>query len=153
MIPNLMRYRENESVGINFPSAEWVSAFCDAINSNPGYAEAGKEWTHGRVSYIVEADPTLGLEKKIGMVLDLHEGVCRNAALVAAEEAENAEFVIVANYGQWKDVLSGEIDPTKAMMQMKLRLQKGHLPTIIRFVNASKELVRSAEKIDTEYLA
>ena len=140
-------------MGIHFPSAEWVAAFGDAINNNPGYAEAGKDWTHGRVSYIVEANSSLGIEKPIGMVLDLHQGVCRNASLVDIEEAENAEFVIVANYGQWKDVLSGAIDPTKAMMQMKLRLQKGHLPTIIRFVNASKELVRSAEKIDTEYLS
>jgi putative sterol carrier protein len=56
-----------------------------------------------------------------------------------------------AEYPRWKEVLSGEVDPTKAMMQNKLKLEKGHLPTIVKFVVASKELVKSATVIETEF--
>ena len=140
-------------MGIPFPSAEWTAAFQDAINANEGYAKAGAGWTHGRVAYVVKARPELGIERDTAMVLDLHEGRCRGADYVDGEAAEEADFVIHAEYEQWREVLSGEVDPTKAMMQNKLKLQKGHLPTIVKYVVASKELVKSATAIDTDYPA
>jgi len=57
----------------------------------------------------------------------------------------------VAGYPRWKEVPPGEAVPTKAMMKNKLRLEKGHLPTIVKFVVASKELVRSALAIETDF--
>lgn len=140
-------------MGIKFPSAEWTAAFKDAINANPGYAKAGEGWTHGKVAYVVKARPALGIPKDTAMVLDLHAGKCRDAEMVDGEQAQTSDFVIVADYERWKEVLSGEVDPTKAMMQNKLKLEKGHLPTIVKFVIASKELVRSAITIDTDYPA
>ncbi len=140
-------------MGIKFPSAEWTAAFRDAINANDGYKKAGANWTHGKVAYVVEARPELGIDGDTAMVLDLHAGECREATMTDGETAEAADFVIRAEYERWKEVLSGEVDPTKAMMQNKLKLKKGHLPTIVKFVLASKELVRSATNIDTDYPA
>lgn len=140
-------------MGIKFPSAEWTSAFRDAINANPGYQSAGRSWTHGKVAYVVKARPELGIDYDTAMVLDLHEGVCREAQMLDGAQASHADFVVVAEYERWREVLSGQLDPTKAMMQNKLKLEKGHLPTIVKFVVASKELVRSATVIDTDYPA
>ena len=139
-------------MGIRFPSPEWTAAFADAINANEGYAKHGAGWTHGKVAYVVEERPELGIEGDTAMVLDLHEGKCRGATLTSAEAAEEeADFVIFAQYERWVEVLGGEVDPTKAMMQNKLKLEKGHLPTIVKYVLASKELVKSAEAIDTDF--
>jgi putative sterol carrier protein len=140
-------------VGIRFPSAEWTTAFKDAINANSAYRTAGQGWTHGKVAYVVKARPELGIERDLAMVLDLHAGACRDAHVVDGKDASSADFVIVAEYERWKEVLSGQVDPTKAMMQNKLKLEKGHLPTIVKYVVASKELVRSATNIDTDYPA
>jgi len=140
-------------VGIKFPSAEWTAAFKDAINANEGYAEAGKGWTHGKVAYVVKARPELGIDEDIAMILDLHAGKCRGAEVVDREGAQEADFVIVAEFERWKEVLSGQVDPTKSMMQNHLKLEKGHLPTIVKYVVASKELVKSAFDIDTDYPA
>jgi hypothetical protein len=85
-------------VGIKFPSAAWTSAFKDAINANDAYAKAGKEWTHGKVAYVVKARPELGIEKDTAMVLDLHAGKCREASMVDAAQAQSSDFVIVAEY-------------------------------------------------------
>lgn len=138
-------------MALKFPSAEWTAAFKDAVNANAAYREAGKGWTHGKVAYVVKADPKLGTDRDMAMLLDLHAGECRNADYVDGETAQSAEFVIVAEYPKWREVLSGQVDPTKAMMQNKLKLQKGHLGTIVKFVVASKELVKSALAIDTQY--
>lgn len=141
-------------MGIKFPSAEWTSAFKDAINANAAYRTAGAGWTHGKVAYVVKARPALGIERDLAMILDLHTGTCREAQIVdGSQAAAVADFVIVAEYERWKEVLSGQVDPTKAMMQNKLKLEKGHLPTIVKYVVASKELVRSATAIDTDYPA
>lgn len=138
-------------MAIPFPSPEWTQAFKDAVNNNAAYKEAAKDWTHGKVAYVIEADEALGLKEDMGMVLDLHQGTCREASYVNRGLAEQAEFVIDATYDKWKEVLSGKVDPTKAMMQGKLKLSKGNLPTIVKYVIASKELVKSSLAIDTIY--
>lgn len=137
---------------LDFPSAEWVAAYKDAINANPEYAKAGKDWTHGVVAMVVKAEPDLGIPEDLAMALDVHEGRCRETHLVPAREAElTAPFVVVASYAQWKQVIKKEIDPTKALMQGKLKLAKGHMPTMVKYVNASKQLVESTTRVPTKF--
>lgn len=133
-----------------FPSEEWVAHYKDAINSNPAYKVGGANWDKGVVALICKAKPELGIEKDIGIWLDLHKGVCRNAAIVTAEEAMKAPFCITGEYERWKQVIRKELDPIKGMLQGKLRL-KGDLPTIVRFVDASKALVESAGMVPTVF--
>jgi putative sterol carrier protein len=136
-----------------FPSPEWVAAYGDAINASEGYRKAGREWTHGVVAMVVKADAAIGIAEDMAMLLDVHEGQCRSARLVGPGEYDSASFVIVSDYPRWKSVLLREVDPTKAMMQGKLRLTKGHMPTMIKFVQASKELVDAASHVDTTFRA
>ena len=35
---------------LRFPSAEWCTAYKDAINANFVYKAAGRDWTHGPVA-------------------------------------------------------------------------------------------------------
>ncbi|MBN1654682.1 MAG: SCP2 sterol-binding domain-containing protein [Deltaproteobacteria bacterium] len=136
-----------------FPSKEWTEAYRQAVNSNPAYAEAGKDWTHGTVALVVKADPTIGIEKDMAMLLDVHRGVCRSTRYDEAEKVrEEAAFVVEAGYDLWREVIDGKLDPTKGMMQGKLRLTKGHLPTMIRYVQSSKQLVASAAQVPTDFL-
>lgn len=137
---------------LDFPSEAWVLAYKDAINANPDYAKAGKDWTHGVVAMVVKADPALGIPEDMAMWLDVHEGSCRDIKLLPAKEAEPAApFVVVATYAQWKQVIKKEIDPTKALMQGKLKLTKGHMPTMVKYVNASKQLVESTSRVPTKF--
>ncbi len=137
---------------LDFPSPEWVAAYKDAINANPEYKKAGKDWTYGVVAMVVKAEPSLGIAEDQAMWLDVHEGVCRDMKLMPAKEAEEkAPFVVVASYAQWKQVIKKEIDPTKALMQGKLKLTKGHMPTMVKHVNASKQLVESTTRVPTKF--
>ena len=139
-------------MALEFPSTEWVVAYKDAINANPEYAKAGKDWTHGVVAMVVKAEPSLGIAEDLAMWLDVHEGKCRDCKLMpASEAAEKAPFVVVASYAQWKQVIKKEVDPTKALMQGKLKLTKGHMPTMVKHVNASKQLVESTTRVDTKF--
>ena len=135
----------------DFPSVEWTQAYKDAINANEAYKTAGKDWTHGVVAMIVKADPTLNIPEDVGMWLDVNQGSCRECKLVSAAEAQAAPFVIVADHARWKQVIRRELDPIKGMMQGKLKLTKGHMPTIVKYVNASRELVESTSRVATKF--
>jgi putative sterol carrier protein len=137
-----------------FPSAAWADAYRDAINANPLYKKTAGNWDQGAIALVCKPEPALGIEQAQAIVLDLDRGSCRGVIYSSDPEAlRETPFVIEANYAQWKQVISGATDPIKAMLQGQLRLSKGHLPTIIRDVEGSKQLVLSAKAIDTQFLA
>ncbi len=136
----------------DFPSEEWVKAYKDVINASASYKVAGKDWTHGAVALVTKADPSIPLlEKPIGVWLDLEKGVCKDARVVDAEEAAKAPFCITGEYARWKAVMRKELDPIKGMMQKKLEL-KGQMTIIVKFTNASKELVDCASQVPTRFV-
>ena len=140
-------------MAFKFPSTEWVAAFKDAVNGNPAYKTSGREWTHGVITLVVAANPALGLAEDAAMWLDLHQGVCRDAKLLKRAEADaTSAFVIVGDYARWKQVIRKELEPIKGMMQGKLKLTKGPLPVIVKFVAAAKELVQSTSAVDTKFI-
>ena len=137
-----------------FPSEQWTQAYAQAVNDNAAYRESGKPWTFGAVAMVVKADPSLGIDEDMAMILDVHEGQCRGAQYVQGlDSVEQAPFVIVADYARWRDVIEGRLDPIKGMMEGKLKLTQGHLPTMIRFVESSRQLVVSAANVPTKFLS
>ena len=134
-----------------FPSPEWAAEFKKVMDQSAGYKAAGKDWTHGAVALVVKADPSIGLAEDTGLFLDLDRGVCREAKMVSRAEAEKAPFCIAGEYSRWKSVIRKELDPIKAMMQKKLEL-KGQMTVIVKYVNASKELVECATRVPTTFL-
>ena len=132
-----------------FPSGEWLAAYVELINASPEYKQAGATW-EGDLSYVIEAEPDKNVPDDTWLWMDLRRGECRAARVVGPEEGEAAHYIIRAPYTRWKEVLRGELDPVKGMMQGKLKL-KGDLPTIIRHVNAANELVNIAGRVPTEF--
>jgi putative sterol carrier protein len=134
-----------------FPSAEWAAEFKRAVDQSATYRVAGKDWTHGAVALVVRADPSIGLQEDTALWLDLDRGLCREVKLVSRAEADRAPYCISGDYSRWKAVIRKELDPIKAMMQKKLEL-KGQMTIIVKYVNASKELVECATRVPTQFL-
>jgi len=133
-----------------FASEEWIGEYQKAINSSEDYKKSGATWTAGPVCLVVSANPSIGMDRAVGIWLGLHKGVCEEIKLVPLEEAQKAPFVITGDYSRWKQVVLGKLDPIQGMMQGKLKL-KGSLPTIVRYVRASQDLVKCASKVDTQF--
>ena len=134
-----------------FPSDEWAKAFRDAINASSGYRAAAETWTFGPVAMVVKADPAIGLADAVGLWLDIEKGSCREAKVVTQAEAMKAPFCITGEYSRWKSVIRKELDPIKGMMQKKLEL-KGQMTIIVKYANASKELVECSTRVPTQFL-
>jgi putative sterol carrier protein len=132
-----------------FPSEEWLKEYVERINGSPAYKEAAATW-EGDVAYVIEAEPDKGVPETVWAWLDLWHGECRGGKFISPEEGEKSKFLIRAPYSRWKEVIKKELDPIKGMMQGKLKLQ-GDLPTIVRYVKASNELVNLAQTVPTEF--
>jgi putative sterol carrier protein len=133
-----------------FPSDEWLETYRERINASSEYRDAAATW-EGDVAFLFEAEPDRNVPDDLWGWLDLWHGECRAARMVTADEGRAAEYVISAPYSRWKEVLAGELDPVKGMMQGKLKLD-GDLPTIIRYVRAANQLVLLTMSVPTEFL-
>jgi putative sterol carrier protein len=134
-----------------FPSKEWLDDYVEKINSSKAYEEAASTW-EGDITYVFEAEPEKGVPADVYSWVDLWHGKCREGRYdVPAADGEAAKFIIRAPYSRWKEVINKELDPIKGMMQGKLKL-KGDLPTIVRYVKASNELVNLAGEVPTEFV-
>lgn len=132
-----------------FPGAEWLMDYKDRINASEAYREAAATW-EGDLCYVIEAEPDKNVPDDVWAWVDLWHGECRDAKIVTPEEGERSRFIIRAPYSRWKEVIRGELDPVKGMMQGKLKL-KGDLPTIVRHVKAANELVNVAASVPTDF--
>jgi putative sterol carrier protein len=133
-----------------FPSDEWLTEFRALINDSDEYRDASTTW-EGDIAFVMEAEPDRGVPDDLVARLDLWHGECRGARMIAETEAAQTPYEIRAPYSRWREVLDGELDPVKGMVQGKLKL-RGDLAEIIRHVRAAKELVRLTTLVPTEYL-
>ena len=132
-----------------FPTEPWFHDLIEQINASTEYQEAAATW-EGDIAFLIEAEPDKGMPEDVWGVLDLWHGACRGGGVVDADTGRKASYVIRAPYSRWKEVLLGDLDPTRAMMQGKLKVQ-GDLATIVRYVRAANELVHLTGEVDTQY--
>jgi putative sterol carrier protein len=132
-----------------FPTEEWFQAYIEAIDASDEYTEYAATW-EGDVIIHVEAEPDKGLVADVHGLLDLWHGGCRGGGIVDEERAATAEFVVRAPYSRWKDVIRGDLEPVKGLVQGKLRV-RGDLPKILRYVKGTQELAHIAGQVDTTF--
>jgi putative sterol carrier protein len=133
-----------------FPSDEWLKRYRDLINGSQEYGEAAEDW-EGDVAFFLEAEPDRGVPEDLVAWLDLRHGECRGARMITADEGERSAYGIRAPYSRWREVVQGDLEPVKAMVQGKLKL-RGDLANIVRHVRAAKELVYLTTLVPTEFL-
>lgn len=133
-----------------FPSGEWIRAFVDEVNASEEYAAYSATW-EGDVVLVVGAEPDRGVKQDVFILLDLHRGACRDGGLCDPERGDAAEFLVSAPYSRWKQVILGELEPVKGLMQGKLKV-RGDLQKILRYVKATQELARLTRNVETTFL-
>jgi len=132
-----------------FPTDPWFQELVERINDSDQYKNVAATW-EGDVAFVVEAEPDKGVPRDVWAWLDLWHGECRSGGVVDERKGSMCRYIIRAPYSRWKEVLAGDLDPVRGMMQGKLRVQ-GDLPTIVRYVNAANELVHLTGTVDTVY--
>ena len=138
-------------MAFTFPSAEWAAEFKQQVQQSAAYKQAAATWTFGPVALVTRADAGHRASRGRRHVARHRARQLQRRARRRRRRSGKAPFCITGEYARWKSVLRKELDPIKAMMQKKLEL-KGQMTTIVKYVNASKELVECATRVPTEFL-
>ncbi|MGQ9703275.1 MAG: SCP2 sterol-binding domain-containing protein [Actinomycetota bacterium] len=131
-------------------SPAWIGNYQELIRKDETYRNLAKGWEGSVVIHILP-EPTVGLDDDMYLMLDLWNGECRSVRLVPRSVGEAGDYVLTADYHRWKQVMTGELDATKGMIQGKIKL-KGNLPTIVRYAKAATRLTELVAMVDTVFL-
>ena len=130
-----------------FPSDEWVKEYVEKINTNEKYADAASDW-EGDFLFIIEDDSS---KKPVASIyLDLYHGKCRGGKFLDKSEGMQAAFSYIGPYRNWIRLIKREIDPIQGVLTGKFKL-KGPMMKIMRYTRAAKELVNTANQVETEF--
>jgi len=127
---------------------EWVEAFGKAINDNPNYKPSALTW-EGDMLLVIE--PSGNLDHEVRIFIGLYHGECTGTRLVPEGEDIQTEYVMAGPYDNFVSVMKKEIDPIRAIMAGKLRLE-GDMAKLMRHTKAALEIVNSLGSFETEYL-
>ena len=131
-----------------FMTPEWAKAFKEALNNDPAYAEAARNWEG---DFYFTATDIPGRSGPSTMYADLWHGKCRESFIVTPDNDErDAAFRMTGSLPVWRKIIEKKLDPIQGLLTRQLKLQ-GDMITIMRNVKTAQALVNSLTKIDTEF--
>lgn len=131
---------------------EWARACCEALNGSDAYRASAAAW-EGSIVLAMSPDAARGVMEERAVFIDAHRGECRGAWMAGADEIATATYVLRADPATWKRLLDREIDPVGAVMQGKLRLERGGLFALARFAQAAKDMIAAAASVEGTFPA
>ena len=132
-----------------FPSAEWLHALEEKLNSDQRYRGIARNW-EGDLFF--EIEPGGSLKEQLTFYLDLWHGACRKVEYQPQPSAyPNPAFTLRASYNNITDILTGKLNPMTAMMTTKLKVN-GSLGYMMRNVPTVLDFVRCAQEVTKEIL-
>jgi putative sterol carrier protein len=131
-------------------SEAWVRAAAELLKSSEAYKAAAKTW-EGSMVFTLQADPSLGIPTPRSAYFDLWHGECRDGRAATPEDLAGAQYVISADAFTWKQVMEGKLEPISGLLRGKLKLSRGNMAVLARYVQAAKELVNGAKSVPTAF--
>ncbi len=128
--------------------ADWANSAASNLQLSQGYKNAASAW-EGAMVFMLQADPSLGIPEAKSVFFDLWHGECRAARIASGTDLEAAQYIIVADAFTWQQVLNSQLEPIAGLLRGKLKLKKGNMAVLARFVIAAKEMVKCAADVPT----
>jgi putative sterol carrier protein len=150
---------------------EWLSEYREMLNQNNEYEEAGKGWGvgwNGDFIFQIENIPVdkIAFEKLPPDVakelreyvinetaysyLKLKDGKCLEARPIKDPKEVQVGFIQKGPYENWKKITKGELDPTRALLTGKFKLE-GDMAKVMRYSRAANIMAKIAASIKTEF--
>jgi putative sterol carrier protein len=131
-------------------ASSWLEEFAAAINASKAYARSAKKWgVDFDGAIVLTLQPCGEVEEEFSLFLDLQAGQCLGAQLLGpGEEPPRPPTVRISGpMATWKKVVFKEVDVTAALMNKMLELE-GDMALVMRYAQASIDLVNSTEQTD-----
>lgn len=155
-----------------YPSKEWLEEYCKMLNQSKEYKEAGKGWGvgwNGDFIFQIENIPIdkisvedlpadLAKELKEYVIngtsysyVQLKDGECKGVGLLKDPKEVEVGFIQKGPYENWKKLTKGELDPTRALLARKFKLE-GDMAKVMRYARAANLMTKISSSIKTEFI-
>jgi len=126
-----------------------LDAWKEKIANSKEYKEIAKDW-EGSVSITINADPAKNVPETVYIFSDYWHGDVKEIVVCDEARAKSANFAMTGDYARWKQVAKKELDPTKALMQGKLKL-KGDLTYVVRNIKTVNKVIDLLTEVNTAW--
>jgi putative sterol carrier protein len=126
-----------------FPSAEWMLALKDKLNTDEQYAKIAHKW-EGDLRIVIEPDGPL--KEPMWLYCDLWHGKCRDAYIEDQSTTTIPAFVMKATYSNVIKILSGEVGVMQALMTRMLGV-RGNMAVLMRNVPTMVDFIRCCQEV------
>lgn len=124
-------------------SDEWVDAVIEAIRNDADYQNKAKGFD-ATLQFCITDIPGESTEKIFG------GNAPQMTEIWKGERRPGCEYTITAKYPIFKDLLTGKLSPTMALMQRKIQLE-GNMTKIMKYVGATNRLIEVLKTVPTEW--
>ncbi len=129
---------------MQFETQAWADEFARCLNNNPNYEKSAKTW-EGALVLEFKAEGKK-ITKDARLWLDLWHGKCRSGRFLKDGDDNPYEFSISATESTWYGLVTGEIDPSKAMMTGKFKIA-GNMGKLMRFPLAAAYVIKYMKRL------
>jgi putative sterol carrier protein len=134
-------------MGFLFPSLEWAKEVQRICNADPEFKDAVQDFS-GKMMFHIEADEKLA--KDVCVFLDIGDAQVKEAAEYAdMKDRPDTDYILSAKYAQWKDVITGQLEPLRAIMTRKMKLVKGSQLKILKYVKFTLKMMDITKTVDS----
>jgi putative sterol carrier protein len=126
---------------------EWMDAWKEKIAGSKEYKEIAKDW-EGSVTMICNPDPSKNVPEPVYIYTDFWHGDVLDFHICDEAKTQTGKFIMTGDYARWKQISKKELDPTKALMQGKLKM-KGDLTYVVRNVKTVNKVIDLLTEVPT----
>lgn len=103
------------------------------------------------VRLLDQLDESVTADRSVYAWLDVHDGGCREVAVLDERSERDRGFVIVGDYEQWKRLVAGEGEVINMIMSGELELE-GDMQKLLEYTEAATDLVDTAVELDSKFI-
>ena len=130
---------------MKFGSMEYMEEVKRRSNADEEYQRLAQDESDSYLM-IVKAEPDKGIPETLTIGYAADHGAITEVWI----GERKTDFVLQGRYGVWVRILTGNLDPNKAMMMRKLKV-KGNLLQLLRTADATIRWLQVLQTIPTEF--
>jgi putative sterol carrier protein len=130
---------------MKFGSMEYLEEVQRRSNGDAEYQRLAKDECDSYLM-VVQAEP----DKEVPRTLRIGYAADQGTITEVWIGERRTDFVLTGSYGVWVRILTGDLDPNKALMMRKLKV-KGNLLQLLRTADATIRWLQVLQTISTEF--
>jgi putative sterol carrier protein len=130
---------------MRFGTMEYLEEVQRRSNADEEYQRLAKEESDSYLM-VIKAEPDKGIPETTSIGYGAEQGTITD---IWSGERQT-DFVLIGLYGVWVRILTGQLDPNKALMMRKLKV-KGNLLQLLKTSDATLRWLQVLQTIPTEF--